>query len=399
MSVAPRGRTSTDRWAVLQPFRPPSAPTASNRRRQTLLEEGCTGQDLDAILRHHDRLLERGLDVRLLVEHLVEARLEGEAHPRLEDEVEAAVGHTGLLADRELAGVEANPVARVEPVVVVAETPRRPPDGRVDLRYPNPGLDRVDPGVHRLVIHAVELLEFLARLSREARPHTVAVVPLVDRPHVEHDRVAVLELAVRGIQGALGDRARREERIEPVAFRAKLVHASHEGAVDLVLRLARPNRLQPRLDALAGDPPRVAHELLLLLVLDCPREEERLFGVDELETGHRALERLEDDPREAVDADLPLRHAKLGESVFRPACVPLGDEVRVEDREVIPAGVLSEGGSFLLPVWAGDNERARIEKPDPLLAGDDRDRIRLPAVDEEPAKIREVLNVVVLRSD
>ena len=95
-----------------------------------------------------------------------------------------------------------------------------------------------------------------------------------------------------------------EERVEAVALGAELVHAAHERAVDLVLGDAGRERVEPGLDALAGDPGGLAHELALLLVLDDPLEEERLLGVHELDLRHRAPERLEDHPGDAVDADL-----------------------------------------------------------------------------------------------
>ncbi len=167
-----------------------------------------------------------------------------------------------------------------------------------------PGPDRLDARVHRLVVDAVELLERVGRLADEARSHAVAVVALDDRAHVHHDRVALLERPVGRVERTLGDRPGRQERVEPVTLGAELVHAAHEGAVDLVLRHARGERVEAGLDALARDPGGLAHDLPLLLVLHDPLEEQRLLGVDELDLGHRGPERLEDHPGHAIDADL-----------------------------------------------------------------------------------------------
>src|SRR5439155_24136109 len=51
------------------------------------------------------------------------------------------------------------------------------------------------------------------------------------------------------------------------------------------------------------------------------------------------------------------------------------------------------------PVGPGCDECAGLEQLHLLLAVDDRNRVRLPSVDEESPEIGEVLDVVVLRPD
>ena len=182
-------------------------------------------------------------------------------------------------------------------------------------------------------------------------------------------------------------------KVEAVALRAERVHPAHEGSVDLVLGHAGSEFeacLDPR-----SRPKQLSHQLPLLLVLDDPLEEERLLRVHELDVGHRRPEGLEEHPGDTVDADRAPSDAQLLKLRLRPACVPFVDQIRVEDREVVPPGLLLEPGALVRPVRAWRDVEAAVDRCD-RASRSDRHGIRLPPADEEAADVGDVLDVVVL---